>query len=131
MSSLSFNPGDHSGPPPAHLADLAARTSLRHSEFVAAYTSGRLRVEINPKAAAKFVAARMLLPWVLLALFGIAFACALVDAWVPSVIVFVMALALRAATHMTAPGYIMHRALSDAAFYNDVRTIGLLRVTGS
>ena len=131
MSSISFNPGDHSGPPPAHLAAMAARTTLRHSEFVAAYTSGRLQVNIDPKAAAKFVSARMLLPWVLLPLFGIAVACALIGAWVPSVIVFVVAMALRAATHMTAPGYVMHRALSDADFYNEVRSLGLLRVEGS
>ncbi|HEY4375235.1 MAG TPA: hypothetical protein VGN52_25150 [Burkholderiales bacterium] len=131
MSSLSFNPGDHSGPPPAHLAALAARTSLKHSEFVAAYTSGRLKVTIAPKAASRFVSGRAMLPWLLLPLFGFAAATALVGSWTISVIFFVGALALRAVTHMTAPGYILHRALSDATFYYEVRGLGLLRTEGS
>lgn len=131
MSSISFNPGDHSGPPPAHLAALAARSWLKHSEFVAAYTSGRLKVHIDPKAAARFVSGRALLPWLLLPLFGFAVASALVGSWITSVVFFVGALALRTATHMTAPGYILHRALSDATFYNEVRALGLLRTEGS
>lgn len=108
----------------------ASQAALTHSEFVAAYTSGRLRVDIHPKTAAKFVAARMLLPWVLLPLFGLAVACALNRAWILSGVFFLTALALRALSRATAPGYILHRALQDAPFYAEVSALGLLQTQG-
>jgi len=126
-------PANDSGEPPAPERNgtlKASRAALTHSEFVAAYTSGRLRVDIAPKAAAKFVAARMLLPWVLLPLFGLAVACALNRAWILSGLFFLSALGLRALSRATAPGYILHRALQDAAFYAEVSALGLLQTEG-
>jgi len=120
-------------PTPTPLAETAAaedRAALTHSEFVAAYTSGRLRVEIPPATAAKFVAARMLLPWALLPLFGLAVACALNRAWILSGVFFLAAIGLRALSRATAPGYLLHRALQDAAFYGEISALGLLRTQG-
>ena len=104
---------------------------MTHSEFVAAYTSGSLRVDVAKKEAATFLSQRMMLPWILLPLFGIAVACALNAAWLFSGLAFVAALALRMASRATAPGYVLHRSLSDARFYAEVKDLGLLRIEGA
>jgi hypothetical protein len=115
---------------PETAGTAAIFTTLTHSEFVTAYTGGRLRVDVDPKAAAKFVSARMLLPWVLLPLFGLAVASALNGAWIFCAIFFLGALGLRTLSRTTAPGYILHRALQDAAFYREVAALGLLHTQG-
>ena len=101
-----------------------------HNAFVAAYAAGQLRVNVDAKAAARFISARMLLPWVMLPLFGIAVVLALNHAWLPAVLVFLLALGLRTISGATAPGYVLQRALADAAFYDEVRRLGLLRIEG-
>ena len=45
---------------------------MTHAQFVVAIRNGTLVVDIEPKAATRFVAARMWLPWFLLPLFGLA-----------------------------------------------------------
>jgi len=105
--------------------------ALSHSEFVAAYTSGRLKVNIVPKDAASFLAQRMMLPWVLLPIFGISIACALVGQWIIAGLAFALAIGLRWLSRATAPGYILQRSLTDGAFYEEVRGRGFLLVEGS
>ncbi len=100
---------------------------MSHTEFVAGYTSGRLLVAVPPGPAAKFIAARMWLPWVLLPLFSAAVAFALLHAWVIAIVCFAIALVLRGAVRATAAGYIRQRALADAAFYEEVSAAGLLQ----
>jgi hypothetical protein len=111
-------------------APAAAAPVLTHAEFVAAYTSGRLRVNIVPKPAGEFLGRRMLLAWVLLPIFGAGVALALVGHWIIGLIVFLAGLGLRWLTRATAPGYIMQRVLADRAFYEDVRERGFMVVEG-
>jgi hypothetical protein len=118
-------------PTPETTGTDASPATLTHAEFVAAYTSGRLRVDIDKKSAGKFISARMLLPWILLPLFGLAVACALNAAWILCTIFFLGALGLRTLSRTTAPGYVLHRALQDAAFYREVAALGLLHTRGS
>jgi hypothetical protein len=129
MNSAPAHESEGQPTPQTTGADTSPAT-LTHSEFVAAYTSGRLRVDIDPKSAAKFISARMLLPWILLPLFGLAVACALNGAWILCAIFFLGALGLRTLSRATAPGYVLHRALQDAAFYREVAALGLLRTQG-
>jgi hypothetical protein len=119
---------DSTGTPAAPAGGTAS--TLTHSEFVAAYTSGRLRVNIAPKQAAEFLSRRMMLPWVLLPIFGAGVALALVGHWIIGIIVFLVALGLRWLTRATAPGYIMQRILSDGVFYDEVKARGFLFVEG-
>ena len=128
-SDPAHEPGEQAVPETTDMD--ASLATLSHSEFVAAYTSGRLRVDIDPKAAAKFISVRMLLPWILLPLFGLAVACALNGAWILCAIFFLGALALRTLSRATAPGYVLHRALQDAVFYREVTALGLLHTRGS
>jgi len=45
-----------------------------------------------------------------------------------AVLVFVAGLALRALVRATAHGYVLQRALADAAFYEQARAAGLLQM---
>jgi len=99
---------------------------MTHSEFVAAYQNGSLKVRVPPKPAGRYLAGRMWLPWILLPLFGIAVASALQAAWLFCALAFGLALALRTLVRATAPGYILQRALQDPPFYEEIKAAGLL-----
>ena len=101
---------------------------MTHMQFVAGLQSGRLQARIDAKAAARFVSSRMLLPWLLLPLFGTAVALALSGriAWGASVLVATIALRWLAAR--TSAGYVLQRAGSDARFYAEVRAAGILGI---
>lgn len=101
---------------------------MTHVEFVAAYREGRLQARVDREAAARMLAARLMLPFVLLPLFGVAVALALVGRWVLGGLVFVAALALRYAVRRTAPGFVLQRALGDERFYAEALAAGLLRL---
>ena len=44
---------------------------MKHPEFVAAWRAGKVRVEIDPRQAGAFLAARLLLPFVAVAVIGL------------------------------------------------------------
>jgi hypothetical protein len=102
---------------------------MTHPEFVAAYRRGEIRVEIEPKEAAQFVSARLLLPFVALPVLGAGVALALIG-WIYT------GLAIIAAGFMvprlikrSAPRFILTQALQDPAFYDEVTKSGPLRIT--
>lgn len=51
---------------------------MTHDEFVAAWREGKVAVEIDPSAAAAFLSARLLLPFVAVAVIGAGIALVLV-----------------------------------------------------
>jgi hypothetical protein len=106
----------------------AAEPQVTHSEFVAAYMSGRLPVQIDPRAAARLVSGQMMLPLVLLPLFGIAVGLALVGYLIPGAVLFVAALAFRFFVRRSAPGFVLKRSLEDPRFYDHVVAAGILQV---
>jgi hypothetical protein len=100
---------------------------VTHAEFVAAYLEGRLQVQVDRARAARQVSARLMLPFVLLPLLGIAVALALVGHYVVGALVFAAALGLRYAVRRSAPGFILQRALVDERFYAEAIASGLLK----
>ena len=54
---------------------------MTHEAFVSAYRSGALRVNIDRTAAARFLSARLLLPFVMLPVLGVGVALALIG-WI-------------------------------------------------
>lgn len=102
---------------------------MTHSEFVAAYAEGRIKVEVDPKGAARFFSQRLLLPLVMLPVLGAGVALALVG-WIWTGLAVIAAgilvprLVKRGAAH-----FVFRHALEDAAVYDEVTRIGLLRVT--
>jgi len=102
---------------------------MTHAEFVAAYGAGRLRTAVDREAAARMVSARLMLPFVLLPVFGAGVALALLGHLVAGVAVFAAALALRFAVRRTAHGFVLKRALEDERFYGEAVAAGLLRIS--
>lgn len=101
---------------------------MNHQEFVTAYQAGSIRVSIDRDAAARFVAGRAMLPLVLLPVLGLGVALALVGHVIAGVAVFVAALVVRYVVRRSSDGFLLWRALRDAAFYQQVVTAQVLRI---
>lgn len=100
---------------------------MTHAEFVAAYREGRLRVQVDRAAAARMVSARLLLPFVLLPVLGLAVAVALVGYFIAGALLFLAALGFRFAVRRSAPGFVLQRALEDERFYAEAVASGLIK----
>ena len=103
---------------------------MTHGEFVAAYTSGKIRVRIDRDRAAKLVSARLMLPFVLLPLLGLAVALALTGQLFLGIGLFLAVLVFRYAVRASSQGFVLSRALQDAVFYEGVRAAGTLSIVG-
>lgn len=101
---------------------------MTHAEFVAAHQSGRLSVQIDPKAAARLVSGQMMLPLVLLPIFGIAVAVALMGYFLAGAALFLAAVAFRFFVRRSAAGFVLKRSLEDQAFYRHVVSAGVLGI---
>jgi hypothetical protein len=101
---------------------------VTHEEFVAAYEAGRIRVQVNREAAARFIAGRAMLPLILLPIMGLGVALALVGYVWSGAAIFVAALVLRVLVKRSADGFLIWRALRDADFYQQVTVAGVLRI---
>ena len=100
---------------------------MTHADFVAAYRSGRLSVQVDPKAAARLVSGQMMLPLFLLPLFGAAVAIALLGYFFAGAALFGAALSFRFFVRRTAPGFVLKRSLEDPRFYEHVVAASILR----
>jgi len=100
-----------------------------HAAFVAGYHAGSLQVVVDRAAAARFVAARAMLPFVLLPVFGVAVGFALTGHWIAGALAFLAGLGLRALVRGSAQGYVLTRALREAAFYEQAVAAGLVVMT--
>ena len=101
---------------------------MTHQEFVAAYTSGAIRVRVDRARAARHVSRRLMLPLVLLPLFGIAVALALTGRFVLGVALFLLVVVFRWVVRSGSQGFVLWRAMRDAAFYEEARASGLLSI---
>jgi len=101
---------------------------MTHAEFVAAYRAGRVRARVDRDAAARLVSARLMLPFVLLPIFGVGVALALTGHYLVAVLTFAAAFTLRFLVRRTAHGFVLQRALEDERFYTDALAAKLLEV---
>ena len=100
---------------------------MTHAQFVFAIRNGTLVVDIEPKAATRFVAARMWLPWFLLPLFGLAVGLALNGRFFFGAMALASALLLRALVAKSAASFVLQRAIADPDFFAAARAANLLR----
>ena len=101
---------------------------MTHEAFVSAYRSGALRVNIDRTAAARFLSARLLLPFVMLPVLGIGVAFALIG-WIWSgLIVIGLGTIAPVLIKRAAPHFVLTQALEDAKFYEDAAASGLLQL---
>ena len=99
---------------------------MTHPEFVAAYESGAIRVDVDRAAAARYVSAKLLLPFVMLPVLGVGVALALTGwLWAGLAIIGAATLA-RVVIRGSAAHFVLTQALQDAKFYEDAAASGLL-----
>ncbi len=101
---------------------------MTHAEFVAAYSRGAVRVTIDPKRAARFLSARLLLPFIALPVIGAGVALALTG-WVWSgLAVIAIGIVVPRLIKRGAPNFILTQALADNRFYETALGAGILSV---
>ena len=101
---------------------------VTHSEFTAAYARGEIKVEMDPKGAARFLSARLLLPLFMMPMVGIGVALALVGWLFTGLLVIVLGIIAPRLIKRSAPHFVFQQALNDPAIYEEVTKSGLLRV---
>jgi len=102
---------------------------MTHAEFVAAYQRGEVKVEIEPKAAARFVSARLLLPFIALPVLGMGVALALIGWIYTGLAIIAIGFVVPRLIKHNAPHFILTQVLQDAPFYDEVTKSGLLKTT--
>ena len=102
---------------------------MTHAEFVAAYARGEIRVEIDPKAAARHLSARLLLPFVMMPVVGIGIALALIDSFFLGFAIIALGIIIPQLIKRSAPHFLLTQALEDAGVYEEATRSELLRVT--
>ncbi len=99
-----------------------------HGKFVAAYRSGTLDITIDPKAAARFLSARLLLPLFMMPVLGIGVALALTG-WVwTGLLVIALGIIVPRLIKRGAPHFLLQQALADEDFYLDVMYAGVMQI---
>ncbi len=102
---------------------------MTHAEFTAAHSRGEIKIEIDPKAAARHLSARLLLPFVMMPVLGIGVALALTGWIFTGLAVIAAGILAPRLIKRAAPHFILTQALQDPAVYEEVTQSGLLRST--
>jgi hypothetical protein len=101
---------------------------VTHGEFRSAFGEGRIRVSVDRARAVRLMSARLMLPFILLPLFGAAVALALTGAWLAGGLVFALAVVLRYVVRASSQGLVLTRALESAEFYRDAVAAGVISI---
>jgi len=99
---------------------------MTHAEFVAAHQGGRLAVHVDPKKAAQLVSSRMMLPLMLLPVFGIAVGLALTGYLISGIVLFLAGFGFRYLVRRTSRKFVLSRSLEDSRFYEHAVAAGVL-----
>jgi hypothetical protein len=104
---------------------------MTHSEFVAAYFRGDVRVEIDPQAAARVLSARLLLPFLMMPVIGAGVALALIGWIYTGLAVIAAGFIAPRLIKRSAPGFLLQNALKDAQLYEELVRSNTLRVVSA
>ena len=102
---------------------------MTHAEFAAAYARGAVRVEIDPQGAARFLSARLLLPFVTMPVLGTGVALALTGWIVSGLAVIALGIVAPRLIKRSAPRFLLQDALKDRAVYEELTRQNILRVS--
>ena len=107
---------------------MRAARRVTHAEFVEAYRAGAIRVDVDRRAAARYMSACLLLPLVMLPILGIGVALALIG-WVWTGLSMIAAATIAPMLiKRSAPHFVITQALQDREFYDDVVASGLIQI---
>lgn len=102
---------------------------MTHAEFTAAYARGEIKVEVDPQGAARFLSARLMLPFVQMPVLGVGVALALIGWIFTGLGIIALGIVAPRLVKRSAPRFILTQALQDSAVYDEVTKTGVLRVT--
>lgn len=101
---------------------------MTHDEFVVPYARGKARVEIAARAAARFLSARLLLPFVMMPVLGIGVALALVGWFYTGLAVIALGVMVPRLIKRGAPQFRLPQAIEDAATYEALMRANVMRI---
>lgn len=102
---------------------------MTHTEFISAYGTGKIKIEIDPKGAARYISARLLLPLVMMPVVGIGIALALTGWIYTGIAVLAIGIIVPRLIKRSAPHFILTQALQDDKIYGEVTQAGILQIT--
>jgi hypothetical protein len=102
---------------------------VEHADFVASYARGEIKVQIDPRGAARHLSARLLLPFVTMPVLGTGVALALVGWIFSGLAIIALGIIVPQIIKRSAPHFLLTQALENAAVYDDVTRTGVLRVS--
>ena len=104
-------------------------TGMTHAEFVSAYRVGQIKVQIDPGSAARYLSARLLLPFVIMPVIGIGIALALIG-WIwTGIAIMAAGIIAPRLIKRSAPRFLLTRALEDERIYREITQSAILRIT--
>jgi hypothetical protein len=109
----------------------APALNLSHRDFVNAFHDGAITVTFEPKGAARFISARLLLPLFMMPVLGIGVALALTG-WIwTGLSVIALGIIVPRLIKRGAPRFLMQQMMDDAELYRDVMQAGIMQVVTS
>lgn len=101
---------------------------MTHSEFVAAHARGAVRIDIDAKAAARFLSARLLLPFVMMPVLGIGVALALIGWFYTGLAVVAVGIVVPRLIKRGASRFLLQQAIEDSSAYDALTRANVMRV---
>ncbi|MCW5575252.1 MAG: hypothetical protein KIT13_04085 [Burkholderiales bacterium] len=113
---------------PSESTPQAPPLTPTHHEFVQAYGEGRIIVNFDPQAAAKFLSARLLLPLFMMPVLGIGVALAL-SGWIwTGLLVIALGIVVPRLIKRGAPSFLMQQMMTDEGLYREALHAGIMRI---
>jgi hypothetical protein len=102
---------------------------MTHAEFLRAYAAGSIKVDVEPVAAARYLSARLLLPFVMLPVLGGGVALALTGwIWTGLAVIAIGVVAPRLIKR-SASHFALTQALQDERIYHELTQANVLRIS--
>jgi len=115
---------------PSEISTQSPPLTLTHHEFVQAYGEGRITVNFDPQAAAKFLSARLLLPLFMMPVLGIGVALAL-SGWIwTGLLVIALGIVVPRLIKRGAPSFLMQQMMGDEGLYREAVHAGIMQIVG-
>lgn len=108
---------------------MSAPPAISHDDFVAGYRAGTIRVQIDPKTAARYVSARLLLPLVALPVLGLGVALALIGWIFTGLLILAVGIIVPRLIKRSAPHFVLMQSLQDADIYAEVTRSGIMQIS--